>query len=274
MPDELPLAQIKATMRASWIAGDFGVVAKTIATAAEAFVATLPLTPGTSGLDVACGTGNVTLPAARRGLYLTGLDLAPNLLVQARERALAEGLVIQFDEGDAEALPYPDASFDFVTSMFGAIFAPRPALVAAELARVLRPGGLLAMANWNPESFSGRMFAVSARHVPPPAGLPAPVLWGDDLTVRERLQPYFNHIETELVPLTFDLPVNPAGAVRFFRQFFGPTLIAFDRLDPSAQLAFAADLEHLWTAANTAPNPAERTLVTNEYLRVTARRQA
>ena len=255
------------------MAGDFGVIAKTIALCAESFIERLPITPGLRVLDVACGTGNVSLPAARRGAHVTGVDIAPNLLIQARERALTEGLHIAFDEGDAEQLPYPDVSFDLVTSMFGAMFAPRPELVIAEFARVLRPGGLLAMANWNPESFSGKMFALGARHAPGPPGLPAPVLWGNEATVRERLHAGFTSIATELVPVDFDLPVNPLGAVHFFRQFFGPTRVAFSRLDESAQAAFSADLEDLWTGANTAANPAEHTLVPNQYLQVLARRR-
>lgn len=151
------MEQIKTGMRATWMAGDFGVIAKTIgASAGEPFAAQIALRPGAQVLDVACGTGNVTIPLARRGATVTGLDLAPNLLVQARARAAAEGLPIRFDEGDAEALPYPDGAFDVVSTMFGAMFAPRPEVVAAEMARVLRPGGTLAMANWTPSGFPGR----------------------------------------------------------------------------------------------------------------------
>ena len=275
-PKELPLNvspsidQIKAGMRATWMAGDFGVVARTITSGAEAFVERLALAPGTRVLDVATGTGNLALPLARRGAIVTGLDLAPNLLVQARERAAAESLAITFDEGDAEHLPYADASFDLAVSMFGAMFAPRPELVAAELARVLKPGGRLVMANWDPQSFSGQMFAVGGRHVPPPPGIPAPVLWGDDATVRARLAPYFDPIETTLVPIDFDMPTNPAGAVAFFRQYFGPTKMAFSRLDEAGQAAMAADLERLWSEANVAPDPTTRTLVHNQYLEVQA----
>ena len=264
--------QIKAGMRATWMAGDFGVIARTISGGAEAFVGRLGLAPGTRVLDVATGTGNLALPLARGGGIVTGLDIAANLLVQARERAEAEGLSITFDEGDAEQLPYSDGSFDLVVSMFGAMFAPRPELVAAELARVLRPGGRLVMANWNPESFSGQMFAVGGRHVPPPPGIPAPVLWGDDATVRARLAPYFTQIETKLIPIDFDIPVDPAGAVAFFRQYFGPTKMAFSRLDEAGQTALAADLEALWSRANVAPDPAIQTLVRNQYLKVTATR--
>lgn len=267
-----PIQQIKDSMRAGWMAGDFGVVAKTISASAEAFVSRLDIAPGTHVLDVATGTGNLAIPLARNGAVVTGVDIATNLLTQARERALAENLTVNFDEGDAEQLPYPDASFDLVLTMFGAMFAPRPGLVASELARVLKPGGLLAMANWNPASFSGQMFKVSGRHVPPPPGIPPPVLWGDAVTVRERLTPHFTDIQTELISIDFDLPTGPAGAVAFFRKYFGPTQVAFSRLDDSGQAAFAADLESLWTTANIAPDPTNRTLIRNEYLQVTAAR--
>jgi SAM-dependent methyltransferase len=174
------------------------------------------------------------------------------------------------DEGDAEQLPYADASFDAVVTMFGAMFAPRPEFVAAELARVLKPGGQLAMANWNPASFSGRMFEVSSRHVPPPPGIAPPVLWGDDATVRERLARGFADVQTELVPIDFDMATNAAGAVAFFRRYFGPTQVAFSRLDEAGQDALAADLEALWGDANAAPDPADRVFIRNEYLQVTA----
>jgi SAM-dependent methyltransferase len=269
----IPMEQIKASMRATWMAGDFGVVAKTIAGAAEEFVQRLPIAPGMLVLDVACGTGNVAIPAARAGAVVTGVDIASNLLVQARERAVAEGLVATFDEGDAEALPYADATFDAVVTMFGAMFAPRPEMVAAELARVLKPGGLLAMANWNPASFSGKMFKVGSMHAPPPPGLAPPVLWGDEATVLVRLGENFEEIRTELIPVDFDMPVNPAGAVAFFRKYFGPTQMAFGRLDEAGQAKFAEALEELWAGANVAENPAERTLVRNEYLEVVARRK-
>ena len=264
------IQQIKDSMRQAWMAGDFGVVAKTISGGAEDFVGRLVIPSGTRALDVACGTGNVAIPLARAGAVVTGVDIAPNLLVQARERALAESLQIGFDEGDVEQLPYPDASFDAVVSMFGAMFAPRPELVAAELARVLRSGGLLAMANWNPESFSGKMFGINARHVLPPQGISPPVLWGNEVKVHERLGPYFRNIETKLVPIDFELQTSPAGAVAFFRQYFGPTQVAFSRLDEVGQAALAYDLEVLWTSANVAPDPQSHTLIHNEYMQVTA----
>jgi hypothetical protein len=126
------------------------------------------------------------------------------------------------------------------------------------------------MANWNPESFTARMFAVAAKHVPPPPGIAAPVLWGDATTVRARLAPYFAEIRTEIIPVDFNLPTNAAGAVEFFRKYFGPTAVAFERLDAARQAALAAELEDLWAGANVS-GESERVLVRNEYLQVTAR---
>lgn len=269
----LPIDQIKSNMRSAWMAGDFGVVARTISGGAEAFIQRLDIPPGSRVLDIACGTGNTAIPLARAGCIVTGVDIAPNLLEQARARAASEGLSIAFDEGDAEALPYADASFDAVTTMFGAMFAPRPELVASEAARVLKPGGLLAMANWNPASFTGAMFKVGSRHAPPPPGVPPPVLWGDEATVHARLSPFFSNIQTQLIPVDFDMPTSPAGAVNFFRTYFGPTKTAFAKLDAAGQTAFAADLEALWSSANTSPNPANHTLIKNQYLQITARRK-
>lgn len=268
------LQNIKTAMRASWMAGDFGVVAKTISAGADAFAARIDLPPGSRVLDVATGTGNLAIPLARRGAVVTGLDIAPNLLEQARQRATEEGLTIQFDEGDAEQMPYADATFDAAVTMFGAMFAPRPELVASEFARVLRPGGLLAMANWNPTSFTGRMFRATSQHVPPPPGVPAPVLWGDEATVSQRLEPYFDHIATKRVGIQFDLPMSPSDSVEFFRRYFGPTQMAFKRLDETRQKAMFDDLVALWSSANVADDPARRTLIGNEYLQVTGRRKA
>jgi len=264
------MRKIKESMRASWMAGDFGVVAKTIAGGAEQFVGRLPITPGMRVLDVACGTGNTAIPAARRGAVVTGVDIAPNLLAQARERAAAEGVEATFDEGDAEQLPYDAASFDAVVTMFGAMFAPRYKLVAAEMARVLKPGRLLAMANWSPASFSGQIFRIGGKYVAPPPGIAPPVLWGDEATVRERLEPHFSEIRTELIPVDFDMATNAAGAVAFFRKNFGPTQVAFSKLDEDGQLAFALDLEALWAGANVAEDKENRVLIRNEYLQVTA----
>lgn len=267
------LEQIKGSLRAVWTAGDFGVIAKTTVVAAEEFAARLSIPRGSHVLDVACGTGNLAIPIARQGAIVTGVDIATNSLAQARERAAAENLAIKFEEGDAEQLPYGDAMFDAAVSIFGAMFAPRPERVAAEFARVLKPGGLLAMANWNPASFSAQMFRVTSRHVAAPEGVAPPPLWGDDAIVRERLAANFENIQTEIIPIDFDFPSDPAGVVTLFRTYFGPTQMAFNRLDESGQAALAADLEALWAAANRATDAASRTLIRNEYLQVTATRK-
>jgi SAM-dependent methyltransferase len=273
MDTPLYMHQIKRTMRDVWMAGDFGMIARNTARAAEAFIHRLNIAPGARVLDVACGTGNTSIPLARGGALVTGVDIATNLLEQARARAASEGLEITFEEGDAEQLSYPNASFDAVVTMFGAMFAPRNELVTAEFARVLKPGGMLAMANWTPGGFTGQMFQVTARHAGSPLGLAPPVHWGHAKLVRERLAASFEHVELEQIPLEFDIPASPAGAVAFFRRYFGPTQAAFDGLDEAGQARLAADLEALWTGANTAPDPANRTLIQNEYLQVVARRK-
>src|SRR5215831_13235780 len=193
-PAHTDIDLIKKGMRSAWMAGDFGRIAQHTEREAADFVNRLDIAPGARVLDVACGTGNLAIPAARKGARVTGADIATNLLEQARGRAAAENLAATFDEGDAEQLPYSDASFDVVMTMYGAMFAPRPAMVAAELARVCRPGGLIAMANWTPQGFVGKSFAISASKLPPPEGVPAPVLWGDEETVRERLGPYASRL--------------------------------------------------------------------------------
>jgi len=257
-------------MRASWTAGDFGQIARYTAKCAEAFVDRLKIQPGARVLDVACGTGNLAIPAARTGAEVWGVDIAPNLLAQARERAAAEGLRAVFEEGDAERLPFPDAQFDVVMSMFGAMFGPRPEVVAAELARVCKPGGTIAMANWVPDGFVAQQFALGNRYAPPPEGIPAPILWGDEQVVRERLGAYASDIRTTRQTVDFLFPFPPREVVQFFRQYFGPTQVAFSRLNDAAQSAYLADLENLWNQYNEAS--AGDTVVRTQYLEVIATR--
>jgi SAM-dependent methyltransferase len=250
------------------MAGDFGQIAKSTAAGAEEFVGRLKLQPGMKVLDVACGTGNLALPAARLGAAVTGIDIAPNLIQQARENAEREGLQVQFEEGDAEALPYKDASFDAVITMFGAMFAPRPGLVAAELKRVCRPGGFIAMANWTPTGFVGQMFKTVSIHVPPPAGMTPPVLWGVEATVRERLQEGLSTLETNERTITFQFPFPPELVVEHFRNYFGPVQKAFGALDVDGQAALRRDLEKLWSENNRATDGT--TIGDSQYLEVIA----
>ena len=261
---------LKTKLRATWIAGDFGEIAKAYAADAEEFVRGLNLAPGTRVLDVACGTGNAALPAARLGANVTGVDIAPNLLEQARAKAAREGLTAQFDEGDAEKLPYADASFDAVITMFGAMFAPRPELVAAELKRVTRPGGLIAMANWTPTGFIGQMFKIVSSHVPPPPGMTSPVLWGDEKVVRERLSEGVSDLQTERRSVRFHFPFSPAATVEQFIVFYGPSVKAYNSLDENRQAALRHDLEEQWAKYNEATDGT--TEVPSEYLHVIAAR--
>jgi SAM-dependent methyltransferase len=260
------MEQLKERMRATWTAGDFGKIAEYTASDAEAFVEALDIKPGMQVLDVACGTGNLAIPAARKGARVTGVDIATNLLAQARNRAEAEGLEIAFEEGDAEQLAFPDEQFDLVLSMFGAMFAPDPERVASELARVCRHGGRIAMANWTPEGFTGRMFRLSSRHVPPPVEIPAPVLWGDEAVARLRLSANGVEVKSTRRTVLLDYPFSPREVVQFFREHFGPTKVAFSRLDVVAQDAYRDDLEKLWSEHNQVNDG--RTLVQSEYLEV------
>ncbi len=262
------MESLKTRLKAMWMSGDFGQIAKHIETAAEEFIARLALQPGDRVLDVACGSGNLSIPAARAGAVVTGVDIAANLIEQARARADSEGLTIQFDEGDAESLPYKDASFDVVVSMYGAMFAPRPELVSAELARVCRPGGRIAMANWTPEGFIGQMFKTTGKHVPPPPNMPSPIKWGDEGTVRERLNDGIADLQFTRQMCQFKYPFPPSEVVEFFRMYYGPTQRAFAALDTDGQDALRKDLEELWSEHNRASGNA--THVDGEYLEVVA----
>jgi SAM-dependent methyltransferase len=236
-------------------------------------MARIELRPGTRVLDVACGTGNLALIAARRGCLTSGLDIASNLLAQARERARQESLDIEFTEGDAEAMPYSDASFDVVVSMYGVMFAPRPERVVSELYRVAKPGGLIALANWTPDGFIGKMFAVFARHLPPPAGLASPLLWGDEAVVRARFNGAAEELRLTRHTAHMRYPFDPAATVDFFRRYYGPTQRAFESLKDDRQAALRRDLVELQTRHNVSTSPDE-TDSPAEYLEIHARRAA
>jgi SAM-dependent methyltransferase len=266
------LAAVKARQKAVWEAGDFGQVARTIENVAEEFMARLAIPVGAQVLDVACGTGNLAVIAARRGGVVSGIDIAANLIEQARTRAAAEGLRIACEEGDAEALPYADGQFDLVVSMFGVMFAPRPSIAVAEMMRVTRPGGHVALANWTPDGFIGKLFLIFKAHLPPPpAGVPSPMDWGDETTVRARLRHGFSEVRLTRRIALMRYPFPPAETVEFFRQYYGPTQKAFAALDPAGQAALRRDLVELQTAHNTAATPGT-TEVAAEYLEIHARR--
>src|SRR5882757_3553334 len=266
------LEAVKARQKATWEAGDFGQIAHTIENVAEEFMARQPIQPGAQVLDVACGTGNLAVIAARHGCSVWGIDIARNLICQARVRAAEENLRINFMEADAEALPFDDRQFDLTVSMFGVMFAPRPQVAAAELLRVTRPGGRVELANWTPEGFIGKMFKVFKAHLPPPpAGVPSPMGWGDEATVRSRLQHGFAEVRLTRRIAVMRYPFPPAETVEFFRQYYGPTQRAFASLDNSAQDALRRDLVELQTTHNVAETPGT-TEVAAEYLEVVATR--
>jgi SAM-dependent methyltransferase len=272
-PPILDIQSLKACQKSTWESGDFGQVAKFIMVDAEQFMARIELQPGMKVLDAACGTGNLAVLAARRGCITSGIDIASNLIAQARERAKKEQLDIEYTEGDAEAMPYPDASFDAVVSMYGVMFAPRPERIVSELHRVVKPGGLMALANWAPDGFIGKMFAVFARHVPPPAGFPSPLLWGDEAVVRARFDGLGENLRLTRQIARMRFPFDPAGTVDFFRRYYGPTHRAFESLEPARQAALSRDLVELQTRHNVSTDPGE-TEAPSDYLEIQAHRVA
>jgi 2-polyprenyl-3-methyl-5-hydroxy-6-metoxy-1,4-benzoquinol methylase len=260
---------LKNRVKATWMAGDFAKIAEIVQPHADEFIARLQLKPGTRVLDLACGTGNLTIPAARLGADVTGLDLAPNLVDVARQRAAAEGLNIRFDTADAEDLPYPDGAFEVVLSMYGIMFAPRPEPITAQLLRVCAPGGLIVLANWTPTGFIGQMLKTVAAHLPPPPGMTPPPLWGVEEVVRERLKAGTTEITCTPRKVLFKVPVSPAQTVDYFIQHYGPTNRAYASV-PDKQEALRQDLEKLWSSHNTATDGT--TCVESEYLEVRATR--
>lgn len=256
---------LKARLREIWTAGDYDRFSRYMEGSAREFYERLNIAPGCQLLDVACGSGQLGLLAARDGVEVTGVDIAGNLVERARARARAEGLKARFEEADAEALPFEDASFDVVTSLIGAMFAPRPDLVAKELLRVCVPGGTIAMANWTPLGFIGQMFTTLSKFIAP-SGMPSPVLWGDEPTVRERLGKGLSELSMTRRQYTFAYPFPPAEVVELIRLYFGPTNRAFASLDAEGQARLRQELEVLWTAHNRAG--AGCTTVFAEYLEV------
>jgi SAM-dependent methyltransferase len=259
---------LKARLKATWMAGDYGHFAKYLEPGALEFLERLPVQAGTEMLDVACGAGQISIPAARAGARVTGVDIATNSIERARARAQDEGLDARFDEGDAEMLPYEDASFDLVVSLIGAMFAPRPERVAAELVRVCRPGGRIVMGNWTPEGFVGQMFKIIGKHVPPPPLMPSPLLWGDEATVRGRLSDGVAELRLTKRRYPFSYPFPPSEVVEHYRTYYGPTNRAFAALDDAGQDALRRDLKQLWTEHNTGPDGTTR--YDREYLEVVA----
>jgi SAM-dependent methyltransferase len=263
------MATLKTGLRAMWMSGDYDRFSRYMEGSAREFYDRLDVGPGSRLLDVACGGGQLALMAARDGADVTGVDIAANLVARAAARARGEGLAARFVEGDAEDLPFEDASFDVVTSLIGAMFAPRPERVAAEMLRVCAPGGIIAMGNWTALGFVGRMFRTIASHIAP-AGMPSPLLWGNDDKVRERFGKGVAVLKLTRRNYVFDYPFPPEEVVEFFARYYGPTHRAFASLDAGARARLRQDLETLWSGANEAGEGA--TVVKAEYLEVVAER--
>jgi ubiquinone/menaquinone biosynthesis C-methylase UbiE len=231
---------IKAKQQAMWASGDFAVIGSTLQIVGERLCEAIDLRSGERVLDVAAGNGNATLAAARRFARVTSTDYVPALLERGRRRAEADGLEVTFEVADAEALPYPAASFDVVLSTFGVMFAPEHTQSASELMRVCKPGGRIGLASWTPEGFLGDLFRLVARHVPPIPGVSSPLLWGTDAHIRDL---FSDAAAIKHTVRYFAFRYRSAEHwVDVFRTFYGPVHKAFAALDAAGQAALEADL--------------------------------
>lgn len=261
------MAELKDRLKTTWEAGDFAEVAKHIGATAEQFVDRLDVKPGMKVLDVACGSGNLALIAAAKGADVSGIDIADNLIETAKKRADEAGLNVRFEQGDAEAMPYEDDSFDLVMTMFGAMFAPRPDVTASELLRVCKSGGRIAMANWTPTGLAGQMFALAGKYLPPP-DMPPPVLWGVEETVKERFGDRVSDLKLTKRMAEMIYEESPAEVVQFFRTYFGPTIMTFKAVPEDRHEELSRDMEAIWAGNNQSQTGG--TLVFGEFLEVIA----
>lgn len=259
------LAAVKTRQRAAWTSGDYAVVGTTLQIVGESLCEALDLRAGSKVLDVAAGNGNVSLAAARRWCDVVSTDYVPALLERGRERAAAERLAIEFREADVEALPFADASFDVVVSTFGCMFAPNPRRTADEMLRVAKPHGRIGMANWTPEGFIGQVFKTIGRHVPPPAGVESPALWGTRARLNDLFGAQASSVSAEPKSFAFRYR-SPEHWLDVFRTFYGPALKAFAALDGTGQAALADDLLSLVSRFNVAKDGTM--VVPSEYLEI------
>ena len=263
-------AAIKVRQQAAWSTGNYAVVGTTLQIVGENLCEALDVRAGSRVLDVAAGNGNATLAAARRWCEVTSTDYVASLLDAGRARAQAEGLAVQFQEADAEALPFADASFDIVMSTFGVMFTPDHDKAAAELLRVCKPGGKIGLANWTPESFIGQLFKTIGKYIPPPAGVKSPAMWG----TQAHIEALFGSGPKKIVASSRDFTFryrSPAHFVDVFRTFYGPVNKAFSALEGETRAAFLHDLMNLIESRNRS---GDATLVLpSEYLEVVVERR-
>jgi ubiquinone/menaquinone biosynthesis C-methylase UbiE len=268
MNDSPDFATVTEVQQQIWSKGDFSMVANLVYFPSEQLAETLEIVPGERVLDVACGSGNAAIAAARRSWgNVVGADYVPALLERGRERAAAEGLEIEFVEADAQNLPFEDASFDVVTSVYGAMFAPDQQKAADELLRVVKPGGRIGMGNWVPDGSVGTMFKTISKHAPPPPGVPSPLLWGTEDHVRELFGERISELRTQR-RVSRQPFRSPDHYIEFFRSYFGPTQMAFERVGPEGEQALTDDLRAFLTEANTAGDRAM--VLEGDYLEVVA----
>lgn len=264
------LSAIKDRQQKTWTSGNYSRIGNTLVIMGELLCEAVDVHAGDKVLDVATGSGNTAISAARRFCDTTGIDYVPELIEDARKRAEVEGMEITFDVGDAEDLPYPDASFDVVLSTLGVMFAPNQEKVAEELLRICRPGGKIGLANWTPEGFIGHMFRTLGKHVPPPPGIKPPPLWGTEERLQELLGEGVASLEVTQRSYKFRYP-SAGHLIEYFRSYYGPTLKAFESLDPAGQEALAEDLKQLLEHWNTSGDAT--LIVPSDYLEVVAVRR-
>lgn len=260
--------EVKERAKAAWALGDYARVAEMLQPAADRLVEACSISQGTHVLDVAAGTGNVAIAAAKKGAKVVASDLTPSLIEIGERRCRQEGVDIEWFEADAEALPFETGRFDCVTSAFGAIFAPRAARAASELVRVARSGGIVGMANWTPEGYSGQLFSRMAKHLPaPPEGSDPPVFWGDAGVVRERFEPFASSVNTEIDTITFRWESRQAA--REYIERNSGAIVAAKRWMAAQQFdAMLSDLESLTAECSRAPGG--ELVVDSHYLLVVA----
>ncbi len=270
MNDSPDLEVVTQVQQQIWSKGDFAMVANLVYFPSEHLIEALEIVPDERVLDVASGSGNAAIAAARRSWgNVVSSDYVPALLERGRERAAAERLEIEFVEADAQNLPFEDASFDVVTSVYGAMFAPDQQQTAAELLRVVKPGGRIGMGNWCPDGSVGTMFKTISKHAPPPPGIPSPLLWGSEEHVRELFGDSVTDLRAER--RVSRQPFRSADHyIEFFRKYFGPTQMAYERVGPEGEQALTDDLRDFLEAVNTAGDRAM--VLEGDYLEVVATR--
>lgn len=257
-------AAIKARQQATWASGDYAQVGVTIVLIAELLCEAMDLHSGWNVLDVAAGSGNASLAAARCGCRVTSTDYVPSLLESGRQRSAAEGLRIAFEVADAEALPFPDHAFDAALSTVGVMFTPNQEKSASELFRVVRPGGVIGLACWTPTGFVGQIFRVLSKYIPPAPGLRPPSQWGTEGRLHE-LFPTAANIRTTARNFQFRAP-SPEAWLENFKTYYGPMLKAFASLDESARAGLRADLLALVATLNRATDGTM--ILPSEYLEI------